>query len=247
MTHLPPTAIMVAPDGFYRVTTSFEFIGRMEDTLRSAITAPSAIHPSVAVLYTQPVGVALTPATTRSAAITRCWVRIPQLMLDTYWAVNTETNQWYPVFKPDPGTVAQVLPWVPPSGTNLYLVSAWPEPTRHTYLVATRDVAPGFFRPPLPNIFEDGRVCMGNHEVDPPERTPLLDQFKTMVDTFHRNPWNTDLVTRTPNNERVARALFAYTLTDTPEQVRATYDVDTQHAGAWVKINNAYVEGLPLV
>lgn len=74
----------------------------------------------------------------------------------------------------------------------------------YAFLVAKAADQGGFFKLPVPNVYEDSRVCMGNEYSCP---TGSLDASREHARAhFMAAPWNTDLLT----NNREARSLFRW-------------------------------------
>jgi hypothetical protein len=59
------------------------------------------------------------------------------------------------------------------------------------YLIATRKGDKKFYRLPLHNLYEDGRICMGNGYVL--EGATLQQRFDNSLKYFEAAPWNTDI------------------------------------------------------
>lgn len=95
--------------------------------------------------------------------------------------------------------------WVPPSGCRVrFLVQITALQVSDCYLVAF-DADGKAFRLPLPNIFEDCKVCMGGFENRAPNIHRLVNQA---VDQFFGSPWNTDLLD--DDKLRQCRELFRW-------------------------------------
>jgi hypothetical protein len=94
-------------------------------------------------------------------------VRLPFLRLNTSWGMDENSAEpvLVPKFVPGPGTVEHQFDWVPMPGCAAYFVTRL---GTDPYLSFISPGGPGregnFFsyRLPLSNLFDDGRICMGD-------------------------------------------------------------------------------------
>lgn len=101
-----------------------------------------------------------------------------------------------PVFHPELG-VARVLTWNVPDNMKLYFAAKIFNQPQYavelSVLFATHSSQGGFFQPPLSNLYDDGRICLGNEigRVRKPVFQEIMDEA---IKTLHNSNWNSDLI-----------------------------------------------------
>lgn len=78
--------------------------------------------------------------------------------------------------------------------------------TGDNYLIATRMGDKKFYRLPLHNIFDDGRICMGDSYTV--QGATLHERFNNALAHFEASPWNTHIAQAHENTQ----ALFSFSL-----------------------------------
>lgn len=144
-------------------------------------------------------------------------IGLPTLRLFTFFRVNPATPDvggglFEPVFHTAPDALRMDLSWpIPPTMDLRLIVHAQRESDRYTfysaYLAASHAARPGFFRLPLPNIYDDARVCMGN-EFGSPVLPSLSAIAAAALTQFNAASWNTDLLSAVSADN--AKLLFRF-------------------------------------
>lgn len=126
--------------------------------------------------------------------------RLDQLRISTHFSVDHENpEECFPVFVPTQDSLLMTRSWTPPDNMRLFLgfVCAPPRTSaswamEETYLFATSPDYTGTWRLPLPNVYEDSRVCMGA------TAPTLCGTLQGLVESarahFDEASWNTDLL-----------------------------------------------------
>lgn len=105
-----------------------------------------------------------------------------------------------PVFKANKDSVPATLQWSVPETMQLTFAclgerlasSRWNGLDCFLFARHRAGEPGGYFRFVLPNIFEDGRLCMGNGYKN--EQAQLLDLLPAALAHFRASTWNTDLL-----------------------------------------------------
>jgi hypothetical protein len=253
------TEIILGADGFYRRTSQHVLVGKVEDILAEAASSVPTDIPS---LFAGPHKTRVHMRATRTRVTLFCGLR--HLALNTIWRPYGEgSKQVYPHgAKQEANDFGATYIWLPPGHERYYNSEGKPadgEPPKpkdgdmflfyiatlnktgaqwgasDVYLIATRKGDKKFYRLPLNNLYEDGRVCMGSGYFL--EGKTLSDQFAGSLKHFESSPWNTDLANHSrPEN---ARAMFSFDL----KGKQKTVD------GDWAKycqaVNNGNYADLP--
>ena len=178
---------------------------------------PPIILPHLFRFHDLSVGVAARPNQLRF------FVELKQLVMRTHWVVTRDTPPiLLPSWSSQNGSHQITHHWAPPPEVRLYFTAGlilidgyWAWEADHAYLLARVQGRTGAFKPPLPNIFDDGRICMGR-DVPVPERNsstrPVFALVEDLLNHFYASTWNADLLNTIPEREVVSRALFGYNL-----------------------------------
>lgn len=105
-----------------------------------------------------------------------------------------------PVFKANKDSVPATLQWKVPETMQLTFACLgerlangnWKDVNCFLFARHRFDTPGGYFRFVLPNIFEDGRLCMGNSYSN--TQANLLDLLPAALAHFRASAWNTDLL-----------------------------------------------------
>ena len=129
---------------------------------------------------------------------------LPYLTFNTWYKagspiINGENvPNLVPVWTEREGAIKMSLDWYPPKYMSLIFISAFRPAQANaweyydTLLVAK--IGDQIHRPPIPNIYSDGRICMGNHFERPTQETPIFEAFEYAVNDFTESEYNSDLV-----------------------------------------------------
>lgn len=127
---------------------------------------------------------------------------VKEIKLNTFWdaysgPVFGEADQW-PALKASfwnsNGSIKKEVIWSPPAYMKLWYISSYTTNKRleHTYLVSSIDQ--DIYRPPLPNVYSSGTICMGNHfDHSELQGSSIIDQHKSSFEDFESTSWNNDL------------------------------------------------------
>lgn len=195
-----PSYLALAPDGqFVEVTHSFRMLGNMDNLLKERCTDLPVFIPNVSpgmhVAWRKSLGI-------------MGFLQLDKLMLDTYWMVREIVNEAgvkmseiVPVFNPgtrSPEGLAPIktkLPWTPPLGMKIYLGVCENSPAAH--LGALLSGSSRVYRICLPNIFDNGEICMGA-AWRKPSLAPLDNALNRIRTTLDSTEWNYDLLHNLP-------------------------------------------------
>lgn len=189
---------MHARDGAYIMRP--ERIADFEGTLRSHYARERRLVRSAFTFEGKPVDVAVgrTPL---------CCTRLDRVVINTQFAQVGEFM--VPVFAPS--GLLMTLEWPVPADMELRFASVCEQAGGHwkmgeCYLFARKTGRPGFLRLPLPNLFDDGRVCMGDLVVGTVRGETVSECFAAAALSFRTTRWNSDIA---PDQGRT-RALFRW-------------------------------------
>lgn len=186
---------------------------------------------------------------TRSDVIT-AWTELGKVLLSTVYTANRDGSV-HPLFKPKPVTSPPeheaTMEWVPAHARmRLFFVTvfnqggglyAW----KSSYLIAKHPQRKEIFRPPLPNIFNDARLCMGNSYVG--GGICLADAFLHSLNHINQSKWNSDAMEGM--DEACMKAL--YTFNKDGKQVPTDSEYKWYELPCCRPVNNLYYGELPIV
>lgn len=130
---------------------------------------------------------------------------------------STFEGKIFPDFKPTPNSMFRRLVWLPPANMKLWLAikanqgdnAKWQ--VHETYLFAQHTTKAGFFKLPLPNIYDHGKMCAGNMMLERLVNMPtLFDLWVRFYVCFRGSDWNSDLI---PDMGK-SRAMFQFSAAD---------------------------------
>lgn len=151
-----------------------------------------------------------------SGATISIWTELVKLSLATVWTL-TEGGVRYPIFKdkaaatPPEHEASHILEPIK-AQMRLFLISIAQYDKRtssyvwaNSYMVARAPGRKECFRPPLPNVFDDGKMCMGG---DYKTAHPCLaDLFVHNLQHIERSRWNSHLTEGL--DQKTVSALFS--------------------------------------
>lgn len=123
-------------------------------------------------------------------------VRLNSLRFNTAWELEDDSgvSVMVPTFGNAGAGINLALDWIPPADCALYLVVRSGTP----YLIALHRKVDGdkhwrAIRLDVPNVYADGRICMGRNWA-PPESGAYVERLRAYLDSLHSSTWNTDLL-----------------------------------------------------
>lgn len=145
------------------------------------------------------------------------WTELLKLNLSTVFTVARDGSR-YPIFKHKPTTSPPeheaTMEWDPAvAGMRIFFTSTleWTEPHKlylwkASYLIAKHPKRKEIFVPPLPNLFTDARLCLGNEYRN--NGACLADVFCHSLAHFETSRWNSDAMEGLTGDD--ARAMFSF-------------------------------------
>lgn len=208
---MPNSKQIILRDGRFFVQNITETdIGTQDKVLREHSAAIPYDVPNNFVVNGQPINVQF------SGQNVVGWCEVLKLNLSTVWTI-VDGGLRFPVFKkPDrmqspPEHEAMHVISPIKAGMRLFFVNQmqWHDGEKcyqwlNSYLVARGSRRKEFFRPPLPNIHSDGKICMGTYQAISP---CLADLFSHSLNHFNSSKWNSDLIEGL--GQDVAKALYS--------------------------------------
>lgn len=178
-----------------------------------------------------------------------CWTEITSLRIATVWSIGSDGTR-YPVFKhrveTSPPEHEAAYDWAPlTAGMRMFFASVFKfQEGRYvwnmSYLVCKAPKRKEIFRPPLPNIFSDARMCMGN---DYSHSSPCLaDAFAHSLAHLDASKWNADAMEGLTLDNM--KALFSF---KDNKQVPPPKDYKWFELRACAAVNNINYGELPIV
>lgn len=188
MFNLNGTTTLYALDGlghFHRLVTQITPLGPRSDLLMAAAQDEGVAVPNFARIGELPVHM----YAAREPAYA---VRLPFLRMRTFFrALGTGENvHLVPWFVSDQ-SIDLTCEWKPPYNCDLFFVYR----SGKCFLIAGYTNPSGqrtLRKMPLPNIHNDGAICMGGWR--PPLGETVLDQLNSAVTNFTTSEWNADLL-----------------------------------------------------
>lgn len=125
---------------------------------------------------------------------------LKELPFKTYFELSErDPKLLVPVYRNHEGAILMDEPWPVPADYPLYFVSRYTRDQYsayyqdHCYLMAYYNKE--FRKIPYPNVFDDGRICMGNTwDNNPTTGQGIFADFKKAYDSFHTTAMNDHLV-----------------------------------------------------
>lgn len=113
---------------------------------------------------------------------------------------KTEGDVTVPVFTNSGGAIVRTMRWTAPNNMRVFLAAKarkdmsekiWSTVETYLFCKAASAVPAGFYKLPLPNIYPDGRLCLGSGwKGDAPT---LIGVLKNCLRQLNESSWNTDL------------------------------------------------------
>lgn len=201
----------ITPEGVWRLPNAI-FLGTCAQVGSALLAEASTRYNNVGTLPSSGDPYSIVT----SGGLVYVGVRLRSLRFDTHFQVNT-AGVAIPVFSPGRGTIRLNLTWDVPDDADILLgvCVVPPTPTEHrwkfskAYFAMTKPDVGGFFNPPLPNIYDDGSVCLGVNDHEPVFHENLAGLVDVITARFNNAPWNTDLL-----QGRSAGSVFSFRLAE---------------------------------
>lgn len=177
------------------------------------------------------------------------WTEIKRLKLATIWTMMRDGSR-FPLFKPkagEPPEFEATMEWDPlMAGMRLFFASVYQFTGGQyvwqvSYLLGKAPKRKEIFRPPLPNIFSDARLCMGNDYQHTGKC--LADAFLHNLNHLETSRWN-DHAMEGLAGEHI-KSLYTFDKDD--KQVAPPKDYKWFENPATRPVNNNNYGELPLV
>ncbi len=204
--------IVMSDHGFYRA--EFKYLGPMLEGLRETLSVIPPIVDSVASAQYGSgkvrVGIA------RSNDRTIMFSALPYVRIETHFAASSDGLSVYAEFTKYAAANA-TYNWRPPHDMfRIVLCTTVAEgETANSYLCLISRLTNRTYALPLPNINEQGLICLGFTNT---ERNPF-DAHAAALSRFHDSKWNTDWFNE--RKQAASRKLFRFGLDDSPVPVTA--------------------------
>lgn len=179
------------------------------------------------------------------------WAELAKLTIDTVYAPVASTGEFYPMFRsaPNKGTLEQNRQeaWLPNQfKLRLFFIVGFTKSgdsfvasKESCFLVAKKEGQNQTMRPPLPNIYTDGRLCMGDFGV----KEKILEvAFAKALTHLHNSRWNSDLLDDM-SLEDIAKIFTFKDGVNKPPPAR----FDVSKVPQCINVNNQIYSDLPLV
>lgn len=124
---------------------------------------------------------------------------VDKFSLNTFWSgyegpVFGEADQWpalKAVFRQEDGAIKKDITWTPPEYMKMWFGTNY---NRHNelsccYLMASMDG--DIYRPPLPNVYSNGQICMGSHFTVTGDT--MTEKHSNALTDFKNSEFNSDL------------------------------------------------------
>ncbi len=205
------SGVLLFPDGAYRLTAE----PLAQQSVYAALSrCMEGAYKRIGAAFTldrQPVALAVS---SQDALI---GTRLTQLKLNSHFLLFE--GSLVPLWAGGGLSLPMTCTWVPPDDCQLYFgvkakvlavaegavaVQKWK--LHEAYFFAKSVSAGGFFKLPLPNLFNDGRICMGNSLGAAYANVTLEGLLKALLAHLSESPWGTDM---SPDTLRT-RQLFRF-------------------------------------
>lgn len=203
---------LLKPNGFWRRTRTDEYIGPEYEMLRQVarrvpITLPN-LMPGKHFSISQ-TGLSLAS-------------RITMLQIHTYFAPMTGVDEkvvMVPVFvKMGNRSADMTMDWTVPSDMKLFFVSRWAYNAGQEspvgimpifYLIVVDPALQRTHTLPLPNTYDEGKICMGEGALENFDlRKDVFQQHEIAMEAFLKSRWNADLLHE--NRAKESKRLFRF-------------------------------------
>jgi len=210
--------IVMAEDGFYKLTP--QFLGpKMRELGEYVQRAPASIpNVSSITVFGMQIGINLVAQNNNTLA----YSRLPYIRFMSEFVNHIDANPARSYSYPripgrgdtPRGPVRDAF-WLVPSPFVLIAVSN--SSNRDMCLALVNSQTSRIFRLPLPNLYDDGRVCLG----DRPRSENVIERHTNNINAFYSNSWNTDLFS---GREAPFSKLFQWSLTEDQQIASDTSD-----------------------
>lgn len=239
-----PNPCFMLDDGeFKRVDWSVTNLGPQDAMLKELSGSVPTTIPSAFTIGENVCGIQI-----KGASVV-VWAELTKLTIDTVYA--PANGEFYPVFRaaPTKGTLEQNRQevWLPNQfKLRLFFAvgfaktgDAFIATKESCFLVAKKEGSNQTIRPPLPNIYGDGRLCMGEFGV----KDKILEvAFAKSLTHLHSSRWNSDL-SDGMTLEDIAKIFTFKDGVNKPPPAR----FDIAKVAQCMPINNQIYSDLPLV
>lgn len=210
MSSSPGYEIILTPQGFKRRYISEELIPQADDAIAKALSTAAVQIDRIATGHLG--GVIHGRVEGRSIILAQ---HIPSLLLTTHYKPRAGSDPCLtPEFGQKDETISLTKPeWKPPASARLWFIThATMRSSVTCYLVFTRSDKPGIWKLPLPNTYDDGKLCMGDafeealHGLRSAPNDTELGLHAAALEHFRNTAWNGDLW----RNRDATDALFRF-------------------------------------
>lgn len=191
---------VIRRNGWWRRTESFQYVGEeIEAVKQLAMRVPKVISN---VIQGKHQSVSRTGVTLTS--------RLLKLPLHTFFAPMTGTDEkvvMVPVFVKENNRCAEMtMEWSVPDTMRLYFLSRWVFHTPDAIVESVAGIMPLFYLAavdiaqhrvhclPLPNVYDDGKVCMGDSLGEFNLTWNIFEQHDYCLNAFLKSRWSADLL-----------------------------------------------------
>lgn len=241
-----PNPCYVLDDGsFKRIDWSMADLGPQDALLKELSGSVPTTIPSAFTIGGNVCGIQM-----KGASIV-VWTELDKVAVDTVYVPVVSTGEFYACFKgaPDKDSLHQnrCEAWLPNQfKLRVFFVTAFTKAGENfqaskesCYLVAKKEGSNQTIRPPLPNIYTDGRLCMGDFGA----KEKILEvAFAKSLTHLHSSRWNTDLLDGMSLEDMAKIFTFKDGVNKPPP---ARFDVSK--VAHCIAINNQIYSDLPLV
>ncbi len=135
------------------------------------------------------------------------WQRINKINLKTTFSITGEVL--VPQFSVNTNFIERSLVWNTPNDMSLYFAvhmmksgHAWD--STQAIFFAVKNGTPGYYRLPLSNLYDDGRICLGRNWPDGIAHY-AIDGYEAALRKFQVNSWNADIMPAMEHCHRLFR------------------------------------------
>lgn len=194
MTTLPNPFIALVDGKFVRVDSSITNLGTQDDMIKKVA---AEMPTNLLNAFVLPGGKMANIQVLGASII--CWTEMTEININTVYTVGSNGDRW-PLFKNRPETSPPEhlasFAWQPKfAGMRMFFATTMKLESglyrqMNSWLISKAPKRKEIFRPPLPNIHGDSRMCMGS---DYAHAGPCLaDEFSYAVNHFNSSKWNSD-------------------------------------------------------
>ncbi len=204
------SGVLLFPDGAYRLTAEPLAQQSVDAALSRCMEGAYKQIGAAFGIDRQPVAIAV------SSQDTLIGTQLTQLKLNSHFGLFD--GNLVPFWGGGGMSLPMTCTWVPPDDCQLYFgvkakasaiaegavaVRKWK--LHEAYFFAKSASVGGFFKLPLPNLFNDGRICMGNSLGTAQHNATLEGLLKGLLAHLSESPWGTDMLPDAVNSRRLFR------------------------------------------